>query len=220
MGLKSGFKNPAFQRGRGLAMVLLCGFVAWERSIGECRTNCARRDGGGQGASGLGRNCGDGTSSRGIRKLDASFAVTTKSLQEIQNLGPLSTADIFRMAPGVWVESSGGETGANASVRGFRLTVMRRSCSCRWTGFRSIRITTWHFSSIRRSCDWTKPSSGWKRYAGARPRSIPACRAPPSTSSPRRVPRRGRHRQADRQRLRSAPHRCALQWTAERRLAG
>ena len=60
-----------------------------------------------------------GTSSLGVRKLDASFAVTTKSLEEIQNTGPLSTADVFRIAPGVWVESSGGETGANVFVRGF-----------------------------------------------------------------------------------------------------
>ena len=60
-----------------------------------------------------------GTSSQGVRKLDASFAITTKTLEEIQNTSPLSTADIFRIAPGVFVESTGGESGANAYVRGF-----------------------------------------------------------------------------------------------------
>lgn len=56
---------------------------------------------------------------QGIRKLDASFAITTLSEIEIQRLAPESTADLFSTVPGVWVESSGGESGANIFVRGF-----------------------------------------------------------------------------------------------------
>lgn len=55
----------------------------------------------------------------GIRKADASFAVTNMSAQDIERLAPTSTADVFRAVPGIWVESSGGQAGANIFVRGF-----------------------------------------------------------------------------------------------------
>ena len=55
----------------------------------------------------------------GIRKSDASFAVTNISADDINRLAPTSTADLFRAIPGVWVESSGGQAGANIFVRGF-----------------------------------------------------------------------------------------------------
>jgi outer membrane receptor protein involved in Fe transport len=38
---------------------------------------------------------------------------------QIIKLSPKSTADLFKAVPGVWVESSGGESGANVFVRGF-----------------------------------------------------------------------------------------------------
>lgn len=55
----------------------------------------------------------------GIRKIDASFAVTNIDASDIDKISPKSTADLFKAIPGVWVESSGGESGANVWVRGF-----------------------------------------------------------------------------------------------------
>jgi len=55
----------------------------------------------------------------GISKKDASFAVTNIDASSIEKLSPKSTADLFKAVPGVWVESSGGESGANVFVRGF-----------------------------------------------------------------------------------------------------
>lgn len=56
-----------------------------------------------------------------MRKLDASYAITTMSDFEIEKFSPKSTADLFKSVPGVWAESSGGESGANVFVRGFPL---------------------------------------------------------------------------------------------------
>ena len=55
----------------------------------------------------------------GISKKDASFAVTNLDISLIEKLSPKSTADLFKAVPGVWVETSGGESGANVFVRGF-----------------------------------------------------------------------------------------------------
>ncbi|KZN32233.1 TonB-denpendent receptor [Pseudoalteromonas luteoviolacea NCIMB 1944] len=55
----------------------------------------------------------------GIRKVDAAYAVTNVDESLIERLAPKSTADLFKAIPGVWVESSGGESGANINVRGF-----------------------------------------------------------------------------------------------------
>ncbi len=54
-----------------------------------------------------------------IRKLDAAYAINTLSDAAIDQFSPKSTADLFKTVPGVWVESSGGEAGANIMVRGF-----------------------------------------------------------------------------------------------------
>lgn len=55
----------------------------------------------------------------GISKKDANFAITNVDNDLIEKLAPKSTADLFKAIPGVWVESSGGESGANVFVRGF-----------------------------------------------------------------------------------------------------
>jgi outer membrane receptor protein involved in Fe transport len=55
----------------------------------------------------------------GVRKRDASFSITTATADQIQEAAPLSTADLLKVVPGIWVESSGGQTGANIDVRGF-----------------------------------------------------------------------------------------------------
>ncbi len=54
-----------------------------------------------------------------IRKFDASFAITTVNDQDINEYAPKSTADLLKLVPGVWSESSGGVSGANVFVRGF-----------------------------------------------------------------------------------------------------
>ncbi|MBU2506580.1 MAG: TonB-dependent receptor [Bacteroidetes bacterium] len=54
----------------------------------------------------------------GIRKKDASFAITTISAAELEQLAPMSTAAALDLVPGVWSESSGGVAGANIFVRG------------------------------------------------------------------------------------------------------
>jgi len=58
-------------------------------------------------------------SAQGIKKLDASFNIVTASLDEIQNANPGSAAEIYKLSPGVWPESSGGQTGVNIDVAGF-----------------------------------------------------------------------------------------------------
>jgi outer membrane receptor protein involved in Fe transport len=55
----------------------------------------------------------------GVRLLDASFAVTAASLQQIHLALPSSAADLLKVVPGLWAESSGGETGANIELAGF-----------------------------------------------------------------------------------------------------
>ena len=55
---------------------------------------------------------------KGLRKRDASFSITTATPEQIQEANPSSTADLLKIVPGVWAESTGGETGANIFVRG------------------------------------------------------------------------------------------------------
>jgi iron complex outermembrane recepter protein len=54
-----------------------------------------------------------------IQKVEASFAITTVSAEDITQYSPQSTADLLKLVPGVWSESSGGVSGANVMVRGF-----------------------------------------------------------------------------------------------------
>jgi outer membrane receptor protein involved in Fe transport len=55
----------------------------------------------------------------GVKKLDASFSITTASLEEIRDANPSSAADLLKIVPGLWAESSGGEAGANIELAGF-----------------------------------------------------------------------------------------------------
>jgi outer membrane receptor protein involved in Fe transport len=58
-------------------------------------------------------------SATGVRKLDASYNIVSASLEQIKEANPKSTADILKLAPGIWPESSGGQTGANIEIAGF-----------------------------------------------------------------------------------------------------
>ena len=57
--------------------------------------------------------------SQGLKKLDASFSITTASLEEIRDVNPSSSADLLKIVPGIWPESSGGAAGANIELAGF-----------------------------------------------------------------------------------------------------
>lgn len=56
------------------------------------------------------------------RRIDAGLAITTASLERIHELAPNNTADLLKLAPGIWAETTGGATGANVFVRGFPTT--------------------------------------------------------------------------------------------------
>jgi iron complex outermembrane receptor protein len=56
---------------------------------------------------------------KGLKKLDASFSIVTASLEEIRDVNPSSSADLLKIVPGMWAESSGGEAGANIELSGF-----------------------------------------------------------------------------------------------------
>jgi hypothetical protein len=57
-------------------------------------------------------------SATGVRKLDASYNIITANAEQIKMANPKSTADILKLSPGIWPESSGGQTGANIEVAG------------------------------------------------------------------------------------------------------
>jgi outer membrane receptor protein involved in Fe transport len=54
-----------------------------------------------------------------VRKLDASYTITSVSAEDIKQANPKSTADLLKVSPGLWPESSGGQTGANIEIAGF-----------------------------------------------------------------------------------------------------
>jgi hypothetical protein len=55
----------------------------------------------------------------GVKKLDASYNIVSVDLTQIRQANPKSVADLLKQSPGVWSESSGGQTGANIEVAGF-----------------------------------------------------------------------------------------------------
>ena len=54
-----------------------------------------------------------------VKKLDASYNIVSASQQDIAMANPGSAAEIYKLSPGVWPESSGGQTGVNIDVAGF-----------------------------------------------------------------------------------------------------
>ncbi|HEY7642224.1 MAG TPA: hypothetical protein VH814_21000, partial [Steroidobacteraceae bacterium] len=57
--------------------------------------------------------------SSGVKKLEASYNIVTANEDEIRNANPKSTADLLKISPGLWPESTGGQTGANIEIAGF-----------------------------------------------------------------------------------------------------
>ncbi|MBP1475380.1 TonB-dependent receptor [Frateuria sp. MAH-13] len=59
------------------------------------------------------------TATGGLKKIDTSYTVTTATAEQIRMANPKSTADLLKIAPGLWPESTGGQTGANIEIAGF-----------------------------------------------------------------------------------------------------
>ncbi len=57
--------------------------------------------------------------SKGQRKQDAPFAITTATEEAMKDAAPSSTADLAKMVPGLFAEVTGGQSGPNIEVRGF-----------------------------------------------------------------------------------------------------
>ncbi len=55
----------------------------------------------------------------GVKKLEASYNIVTANEAEIRRANPKSTADLLKISPGMWPESTGGQTGANIEIAGF-----------------------------------------------------------------------------------------------------
>ena len=60
-----------------------------------------------------------GSALGGVKKLEASYNIVTANEEQIRQSNPKSTADLLKISPGMWPESSGGQTGANISIAGF-----------------------------------------------------------------------------------------------------
>ena len=57
--------------------------------------------------------------SGGVKKLEASYNIVTANEEQIRAANPKSTADLLKISPGMWPESTGGQTGANIEIAGF-----------------------------------------------------------------------------------------------------
>ena len=57
--------------------------------------------------------------SGGVTKLEASYNIVTANEEQIRQSNPKSTADLLKISPGLWPESTGGQTGANIEIAGF-----------------------------------------------------------------------------------------------------
>ncbi|MGZ3182038.1 MAG: TonB-dependent receptor [Telluria sp.] len=60
-----------------------------------------------------------GSATNGVRKLDATYSITTANEEQLRQAAPSSTADLLKIVPGVFAEATGGVAGANIEVRGF-----------------------------------------------------------------------------------------------------
>jgi outer membrane receptor for ferrienterochelin and colicin len=55
----------------------------------------------------------------GMLKKEAGYSITTADAEQIKDAAATSTADLLKIVPGVFVETTGGQSGANIRVRGF-----------------------------------------------------------------------------------------------------
>ena len=55
----------------------------------------------------------------GVKRIDASYNIVTANREQIRQANPVSVADLLKISPGIWPESTGGQTGANIEIAGF-----------------------------------------------------------------------------------------------------
>ena len=60
-----------------------------------------------------------GSAAGGVKKIAASDNLVTAKAEQIKHATPKSTADLLKISPGMWPESTGGQTGANIEIAGF-----------------------------------------------------------------------------------------------------
>jgi TonB-dependent receptor-like protein len=60
-----------------------------------------------------------GSAAGGVKKIEASYNIVSASAEQIKMANPKSTADLLKISPGLWPESTGGQTGANIEIAGF-----------------------------------------------------------------------------------------------------
>ncbi|MET0718262.1 MAG: TonB-dependent receptor plug domain-containing protein, partial [Pseudoxanthomonas sp.] len=60
-----------------------------------------------------------GSAAGGVKKIEASYNIVTATAEQIKQANPKSTADLLKISPGMWPESTGGQTGANIEIAGF-----------------------------------------------------------------------------------------------------
>src|ERR1044072_3088959 len=96
----------------GLAMIAAVSTPAWA----QAQQAEEPRDAG----SKLEGVAGTGTAIQGgVKRPEASYNIVTANEDEIRNADPKSTADLLKISPGMWPESTGGQTGANIEIAGF-----------------------------------------------------------------------------------------------------
>lgn len=59
-----------------------------------------------------------GSATGGVKKLEASYNIVVADAEAIKRANAKSTADLLKIAPGIWTETTGGQTGANIMVAG------------------------------------------------------------------------------------------------------
>ena len=169
-------------------------------------------------------------SAGGVKKLEASYNIVTANEEEIRRANPKSTADLLKISPGMWPESTGGQTGANIEIAGFPgggdapyFTTQLMGSPLYGMPTLSFFETTTHLPARRhgevrrKSCRadrrWCSPADRW---------------APPPTSCSRPAPIRptgslgltyGDENLYARRRLRRLPARRRLVWQLRRLLA-
>ncbi|PNS09514.1 TonB-dependent receptor [Solilutibacter silvestris] len=60
-----------------------------------------------------------GSAAGGVKKLEASYSIVRANAEQIKMANPKSMADLLKISPGVWPETTGGQTGANVGLAGF-----------------------------------------------------------------------------------------------------
>lgn len=60
-----------------------------------------------------------GSAAGGVKKIEASYNIVRANEEQIKMANPKSTADLLKISPGLWPESTGGQTGANIEIAGF-----------------------------------------------------------------------------------------------------